>query len=389
MRRLTIMLTKKLPLRRLARLGLLSAFLLLLALLAGQIVPSIVRQLTDNPRHYGTLAYYTALEAIDDPRTVPYVGFRFDISGFEPTGHVSVPYLLHPPLLDSASCSRTLGVTVYTILSPEITSSMLTSIPLKQLCLNPGEALRVDPATDERVDETYPNPDVPFSVTLPAAMFPFDSYWLKVSATIATSDYFLEGDQVRYPEGHKKQHEVIPTDVSLTVVASDWEETIETMQEDGQTWFFIRLQRHRSLRFLTVALLSSILLFILMILRLQDLGSTVEVTAAILFGIWGIRQVLVPDYVTTTTLVDYALICLYLVLAIVLFARFAVIPLWRRLGGSPDPVSNAESVSTSHDAPESTSEVPFQTDQLVTPSRSDTRPKPTRGKAVTKPRRPR
>lgn len=91
----------------------------------------------------------------------------------------------------------------------------------------------------------------------------------------------------------------------------------------------IHLVRPFLYRLLTPVLLVCVVLFMILIPLIKDLGSFVEATTAMIFGLWGIRQVLLPTNVSGPTMLDPAFLILYVLLAVAILSRFTVMPLFR------------------------------------------------------------
>lgn len=92
--------------------------------------------------------------------------------------------------------------------------------------------------------------------------------------------------------------------------------------------FFI--QRPPYLKIATVVILVSLLFVIFAIPFISEIGSSVDVAVGILLGLWGVQDVLIPDYVTWTTMLEQIILFLYVLLAFSLFVRTTIYPLWKR-----------------------------------------------------------
>lgn len=121
------------------------------------------------------------------------------------------------------------------------------------------------------------------------------------------------------------------------VLESSIENTTETTYYEPTTRVNISQQRPLAQRMLTAVLLGSILIFILSLLWIQENSNFLEVAVGILLGLWGIQDVLIPSYITGPTLINTLILTFYVLLALVTVVRFAVVPVWRRLGPPVPP----------------------------------------------------
>jgi uncharacterized membrane protein (DUF485 family) len=89
----------------------------------------------------------------------------------------------------------------------------------------------------------------------------------------------------------------------------------------------LTLKRPAATRLLTIVVLSMTLGFILFLGFLKSNTDLFGAAMGILLGLWGIRDVLLPGFVTWATIVDRFIVLCYLLLVIVLVARYT----WRRV----------------------------------------------------------
>jgi hypothetical protein len=131
--------------------------------------------------------------------------------------------------------------------------------------------------------------------------------------------------------------EIIPIAPSISFINSqeNWDQTITLAhpilqlrdRELDATLVSIYSQRPPSIFVLTALLLSLITIFIILLAFVSDTGSALEVSIAILVGLWGIQGILIPEYVVETTLVHISIYLLYLLFALVALFRFVISPL--------------------------------------------------------------
>jgi hypothetical protein len=93
----------------------------------------------------------------------------------------------------------------------------------------------------------------------------------------------------------------------------------------------ITLKRPIGLRILTIVLLTAVLASILLLIVVPETGTVLEVAIGILLGLWGIQGVLIPPDINANTLVHFAILALYILLAWALAVRFLGRPIWLRL----------------------------------------------------------
>ena len=162
--------------------------------------------------------------------------------------------------------------------------------------------------------------------------YPFDSY--KVVGT-AYLQFANEPD----PTAEQINRGV--ADLEVGVRSSIWDVKAEVTQ--GKEGFYNQLsifyERSRPWKILTVALLGTIAIFIFSTIFISETGSMLEVTVGILFSLWGIREILVPEYIQRTTIVDHIVILLYLLLAFAVIIRLVIRPLWPRVT-TPKPTTD-------------------------------------------------
>ncbi|MCA9946006.1 MAG: hypothetical protein KC449_21130 [Anaerolineales bacterium] len=98
----------------------------------------------------------------------------------------------------------------------------------------------------------------------------------------------------------------------------------------SQTTIYMKFQRPFSLKIITIVIMSFLTATIILLAKIDDLGNFLEVATSILLGLWGIREILIPDYITITTIVHTLILALYLLLAFIIFVRFIIKPSWRQ-----------------------------------------------------------
>lgn len=100
---------------------------------------------------------------------------------------------------------------------------------------------------------------------------------------------------------------------------------VDDISNAEMTRIAITLQRPAIFRFGFPLLIVSSLVLILTLFFLHEVSDLAQVGSGILFGLFGIRQVLVPQEVNWTTLVDFALVIIYVLLFLTLSIRIFLI----------------------------------------------------------------
>ncbi len=88
----------------------------------------------------------------------------------------------------------------------------------------------------------------------------------------------------------------------------------------------ITLHRLLSSRFFSILLIAMSLLAITAILYIKETVTAIELSLAILLGLWGIQGILIPASIQGTTLVHVSIILLYIYLVAIISIRFLFMP---------------------------------------------------------------
>lgn len=179
--------------------------------------------------------------------------------------------------------------------------------------LQPGEAFL--PANR---DERYTVSFIPLNG---AHLFPFDQ-WHNSVAIMAEGGTDLT------------QSELIAPAVLLDSLVPDWDvkaqlETIAISSEQSEVeavQLSITLKRPLSVRLITLLLLILLFCFEIGLYFIPDTGTVMEVLAGLILGLWGMQEILLPEGIPTVNLVRSTIMFLYVVLAVIAFARFFIKP---------------------------------------------------------------
>jgi hypothetical protein len=154
--------------------------------------------------------------------------------------------------------------------------------------------------------------------------FPFDPTSLDLIVLIEVSAQDASGKSI--------SRSMAP-DVASWVTLPDWDESISITTEDSEllghkaTHVHIDLRRPLAYRVLAPVLLASLAAFVFALIFVRETGSFLEVAVAILLGLWGAREVLIPGNISGPTWLNSAILGLYVSLVLMVPTHF----LWRWL----------------------------------------------------------
>lgn len=139
--------------------------------------------------------------------------------------------------------------------------------------------------------------------------------------------------------------------ITARLNAPKWDEQVDVLNSER---VFIQLQRPRSLRRSTSILFVALLVFIgLLVTRIDQTGSVLEVAAAIFLGLWGIQRIIVPDSLSGITMIDPIILTFYITIIFAVLFQLVIKPWWRKLSKSNANVVAPQSdiVKTNHTMP--------------------------------------
>ncbi|MCL1495857.1 MAG: hypothetical protein M1G31_34685 [Pseudanabaena sp. Salubria-1] len=156
---------------------------------------------------------------------------------------------------------------------------------------------------------------------MPIYYFPFDERSLYIGPHISL-----------YTNDNEKQ-KIVDYEIAGWVTAPNSDEKIifENSDRDRQPNIRVYLYRPFAYRALTLILLGSLFLFIISLAFLKDNGTFLEVSIGILFGLWGVQNILIPQNIKDTTIISSLILTLYICFVFVAFIRFVRFILWRWL----------------------------------------------------------
>jgi hypothetical protein len=154
----------------------------------------------------------------------------------------------------------------------------------------------------------------------PIYYFPFDERSLTIFPDITL-----------YANSNEKQ-KIVDYEIAGWVTAPKWDEKILLKKTDGkEPYIEIYFYRPIAYRALTLILLGSLFLLIILLFSIADNGTFLEVSIGILFGLWGIQDILIPKNITEPTIVSSLILTLYVCFVFITLLRFVRFNLWRWL----------------------------------------------------------
>ena len=130
-----------------------------------------------------------------------------------------------------------------------------------------------------------------------------------------------------------------PDELHVKINTPNW--TVKTDEQDADMiqgdnlikvrQFSFDLQRHASIKVISVLLLSSMFFVILMVVFVPDTSNALEITVGILLGLWGIQEIIIPPNIRNQSPIHEAFFFLYLFFAWVILLRFIFIPAIKKL----------------------------------------------------------
>jgi hypothetical protein len=176
-------------------------------------------------------------------------------------------------------------------------------------------------------------------------IYPFDEIFVAPHATMIMSLFDSSGELVDTLE--------LPAGQDLEILIPGW---VASTRYDSQIGTGISLKRSLILRVLTPALLVLLFLVTLTIPLIDSLSSAVEVAVALIFGVWGIRQIIFPTEPPSLTAVDIILLGEYfaIVLALSVFPIRSVLEKMKR----PQVLDEHQNSNENPDGYESSSRKP-------------------------------
>ena len=163
----------------------------------------------------------------------------------------------------------------------------------------------------------------------------------RIGTTTIVAPYYYPFDQTKFDisfslRGKSEETSTnlfsFPPKIRSTIIAKEWVPTYELqpINDFQDARLIVKIKRPLSIKALFIVIIGTIFIASLLLIKLESTSSVLEVAVGILFSIWGVQEIIKPDYVTWTTIIDSILSMLYMVLAFALFVRFFLKPLWFR-----------------------------------------------------------
>jgi hypothetical protein len=131
-------------------------------------------------------------------------------------------------------------------------------------------------------------------------------------------DNVLAAFQVKASGYYKNDNtsiESVPMDIEWSIAFNNRQiEHYVTKEGDGISDYQITVDARRPIvyRYLSPLLLASILLLLFLVYITPDIDSSMQIYLGVIFGVWSIRQILVPEEVKSAILLDVVFFSLYL-----------------------------------------------------------------------------
>jgi hypothetical protein len=115
-----------------------------------------------------------------------------------------------------------------------------------------------------------------------------------------------------------------------TVLISKKKVVIDSEEKSG-VQIEVDFQRPFSNKLLTVIFFATLLVFTFGLIKVSDLSGSLQVAVAILLGLWGVQEILIPPSVEQPNLINVGIISLYILLAWSAVTRFIWWPFFNRM----------------------------------------------------------
>ena len=123
------------------------------------------------------------------------------------------------------------------------------------------------------------------------------------------------------------------------VWTTDWDVKVYTKEnndaETPNTYLSIEYARPLLYRLLVPLILLLVFGVIIFLPFIKDTSTYIQALIGIIFGLWGLHDVLIPPNVTWPTIIDSLILFLYSLLGFVVFLNSAIIPLWKKWTAYP------------------------------------------------------
>jgi hypothetical protein len=125
----------------------------------------------------------------------------------------------------------------------------------------------------------------------------------------------------------------LPMVINWDLNFPEWELANATKSyQDGQSQLHVVLRRKYIYRIITPFLFAVILISIIFIPFVKDLGAVSQISIGMVFGLWTVRQIVLPQSVQWPTILDPIFLAFYALLSISILLRAIAVPFVENMG---------------------------------------------------------
>lgn len=167
---------------------------------------------------------------------------------------------------------------------------------------------------------------LPFATGESSYFYPFDTRSLNLEIWVET--------EIEYEDDTKVMFITAPNVQQSQVIFSDWQMrlfkeqvTLENREHPITRWQ-LAMERPFASRLLTTTLLLSLFIIIFLLGFTRNIDAFIQASVAVLLTLLGIQDLLTPATKTQATIVDQAILGLYIMFALVVLSHLTVKPIW-------------------------------------------------------------
>ena len=174
-------------------------------------------------------------------------------------------------------------------------------------------------------EETFLVGVLPFTTGLSPYYYPFDTRTLDLEIWVET--------EIEFEDGSKETHIVAPN-VNAQYNLPNWqldlfkEQAITEDQPHPFSRFQLTLYRSLASRLLTTTLITSLFVIIILLSFTHKIDAFIQASVAVLLTLLGVQDLLLPNTIVETTIVDQSMLSLYILFALAILIRLAIKPIW-------------------------------------------------------------
>ncbi len=169
---------------------------------------------------------------------------------------------------------------------------------------------------------------MPFATGKSSYFYPFDTRSINLEIWVET--------EIEYEDNTKVVFITAPNIQNSQNIFLDWqmhlfkEQVTPEYREHPVTRYQLTMERPFSIRLLTTTLLLSLFIIIFLLSFTRQIDAFIQASVAVLLTLLGIQDLLTPATKTQTTIVDQAILGLYILFALVVLSHLTVKPIWER-----------------------------------------------------------